>query len=182
MRLLVLFNKGFLTTGLLLLSLLLFSNSQAAVPETAYSDLHWRQVGPFRGGWATAVAGHPDKMTTFYFGSADGGVWKTDNAGVTWRPLFEQQGSASIGALEIAPSNPDVIWVGTGQIQQRWDIVDGDGVYRSTDGGENWKHVGLEDTLHICDLWVDQADDKIAVVAALGHVFGTNQQRGLFRT
>ena len=94
-------------------------------------------------------------VTTFYFGSADGGVWKTDNAGVTWKPLFEQQGSASIGALAIAPSNPDVIWVGTGQIQQRWDIVDGDGVYRSTDGGENWQHVGLSDTRHIGDLWVD---------------------------
>lgn len=75
-----------------------------------------RQVGPFRRRWATAVAGHPDKITTFYFGSADGGVWKTNNAGVTWKPLFEQQGSASIGALAISPGNPDVIWVGTGQI------------------------------------------------------------------
>ncbi|HEY5776506.1 MAG TPA: hypothetical protein VIS57_10490, partial [Xanthomonadales bacterium] len=90
--------------------------------------------------------------------------------------------SASIGALAISPSNPEVIWVGTGQIQQRWDIVDGDGVYRSTDGGANWQHVGLSDTKHIGDLWVDPQDDKIAVVAALGHVFGPNEQRGLFRT
>jgi photosystem II stability/assembly factor-like uncharacterized protein len=168
--------------GMALLLIVLSSNLQAQVPESSYSDLHWRQLGPFRGGWATAVAGHPDKATTFFFGSADGGVWKTDNAGVTWKPLFEQQGSASIGALAIAPSNPDVIWVGTGQIQQRWDIVDGDGVYRSTDGGENWQHVGLSDTRHIGDLWVDPANDQIAVVAALGHVFGPNQQRGLFRT
>jgi len=179
---LAIINKNSLRAGLLLLSAFFIGNSQAAVPETAYSDLHWRQVGPFRGGWATAVAGHPHKITTFYFGSADGGVWKTDNAGVTWKPLFEQQGSASIGALAVSPSNPKVIWVGTGQIQQRWDIVDGDGVYRSTDGGENWQHVGLSDTKHIGDLWVDPQDDKIAVVAALGHVFGPNEQRGLFRT
>ena len=82
-------------------------------------DLHWRQVGPYRGGWATAVEGHPDRVTTFYFGSADGGVWKTDNAGVSWQPLFEQHGSASIGALSLAPSNPDVIWIGTGQPDHR---------------------------------------------------------------
>ena len=175
-------NQKFLRVSLVLLGIFVFTDSFAAVPETSYADLHWRQVGPFRGGWATAVAGHPDKTTTFYFGSADGGVWKTDNAGVTWKPLFEQQGSASIGALAIAPSNPDVIWVGTGQIQQRWDIVDGDGVYRSIDGGQNWQHVGLKDTRHIGDLWVDPDDDQIAVVAALGHVFGPNRQRGLFRT
>jgi photosystem II stability/assembly factor-like uncharacterized protein len=175
-------NKNFLGASLVLLSVAFAADSHAAVPDTAYADLHWRQVGPFRGGWATAVAGHPDEVTTFYFGSADGGVWKTDNAGVSWQPLFEQQGSASIGALAIAPSNPDVIWVGTGQIQQRWDIVDGDGVYRSTDGGQSWQHVGLSDTRHIGDLWVDPANDKIAVVAALGHVFGPNRQRGLFRT
>ena len=182
MRVLALFNQKYITAGLVLVSTLFFTNAQSAVPETAYADLHWRQVGPFRGGWATAVAGHPDIKTTFYFGSADGGVWKTDNAGVTWKPLFEQQGSASIGALAISPSNPDVIWAGTGQIQQRWDIVEGDGVYRSTDGGQNWKHVGLNDTRHIGDLWVDPNDDKTALVAALGHVFGPNLQRGVFRT
>ena len=176
------FSQKFLRVGLALLSVLFITQSHAAIPESGYSDMHWRQVGPFRGGWATAVAGHPDKITTFYFGSADGGVWQSDNAGVTWKPLFEQQGSASIGALAIAASNPEVIWVGTGQIQQRWDIVDGDGVYRSTDGGQNWQHVGLEDTRHIGDLWVDPRDDRIAVVAALGHVFGPNKQRGLFRT
>jgi photosystem II stability/assembly factor-like uncharacterized protein len=175
--------KGILLLGgMLLLNLLATSGSQAAVSETDYAGLHWRLVGPFRGGWATAVAGHPDELTTFYFGSADGGVWKTDDAGSTWRPLFEQQGSASIGALAIAPANPDVIWVGTGQIQQRWDIVAGDGVYRSTDAGESWQHVGLDDTRHIGDLWVDPANADVALVAALGHVFGPNQQRGLFRT
>ena len=182
MRAIKLFNQNIFYASLVLLSAIFSTNSWSAVPETAYADLHWRLLGPFRGGWATAVAGHPDKITTFYFGSADGGVWKTDNAGSTWQPLFDQQGSASIGALSIAPSNPDVIWVGTGQIQQRWDIADGDGVYRSTDGGQNWQHVGLTDTRHIGDLWVDPANEDIAVVAALGHVFGPNKQRGLFRT
>ncbi len=182
MKVLAFFNRKCVCAGLVLFGVLSFANSQAAVPEAAYSDMHWRLVGPFRGGWATAVAGHPDKITTFYFGSADGGVWKTDDAGVTWKALFDHQGSASIGALAIAPGNPDVIWVGTGQIQQRWDIADGDGVYRSTDGGQTWKHAGLSDTRHIGDLWIDPEDDKIAVVAALGHVFGPNKQRGLFRT
>lgn len=175
--------KGsFLIAGVLFISLLAAAVIQADVSESEFADLHWRQVGPFRGGWATAVAGHPTELTTFYFGSADGGVWKTDDAGSTWRPLFEQYGSASIGALTIAPTNPDVIWVGTGQIQQRWDVAEGDGVYRSTDAGENWQHVGLGDTRHIGDLWVDPANENIALVAALGHVFGPNKQRGLFRT
>ena len=156
--------------------------AQTAVPESAFSALSWRLVGPFRSGWATAVAGIPGDPATYYFGGADGGVWRTTDAGSTWQPLFDDQGSASIGALTIAPSNPQVIWVGTGQIHQRWDIVDGDGVYRSTDGGETWTHLGLEDTKHIGALWVDPRSADTAVVAALGHVFGPNEERGLFRT
>jgi len=182
MKILGMINRKISCSCLALLSIVWIGNSHAGIPDSAYADLHWRLVGPFRGGWVTAVAGHPDQVTTFYFGSADGGVWKTDNAGVTWRPLFEHQGSASIGALTIAPSNPDVIWVGTGQIQQRWDIVSGDGVYRSVDGGKSWQHLGLADTRHIGALWVDPRNADIAVVAALGHVFGPNAQRGLFRT
>ncbi len=154
----------------------------AAVPESSYSDLDWRLVGPHRAGWATAVAGIPGDPATYYFGGADGGVWKTTDAGSTWHPLFDRQGSASIGALVVAPSNPRVIWVGTGQIHQRWDIVDGDGIYRSTDGGETWTHLGLEDTKHIGAMWVDPDSADTAIVAALGHVFGANEERGLFRT
>ena len=166
----------------LVASLFILADLRAAVTESSYADLNWRPVGPFRGGWATAVAGHPDQPTTFYFGSADGGVWRTGNAGVTWEPLFEDGGSASIGALTLAPGNPDVIWIGTGQIQQRWDIADGDGVYRSLDGGHSWQHAGLADSRHIGALWVDPRDADTAVVAALGHVFGSHPQRGLFRT
>ena len=156
----------------------------AAPPErdTIWSDMHWRLVGPFRGGWATAASGVPGNPAIWYFGSADGGVWKTTDAGVTWRPLFNDQSSASIGAMTVAPGDPNVIWVGTGQMHQRWDIVDGDGVYRSTDGGATWSHLGLAETKHIGAIWVDPRDPSVAVVAALGHVFGPNEQRGLFRT
>jgi photosystem II stability/assembly factor-like uncharacterized protein len=176
------------SVGLLTIALLGLGRIPSAAPEPPdstellYSDLHWRLVGPFRAGWATAVAGIPGNPSTFYFGGADGGVWKTTDAGVTWHPLFDWQTSASIGALAVAPSDPNVLWVGTGQIQQRWDIVDGDGVYRSTDGGASWRHVGLEETKHIGAIWVDPRDADTAVVAALGHVFGPNEARGLFRT
>ncbi len=152
------------------------------VPVSDYGAMHWRLLGPFRGGWATVAAGVPGDPATWYFGSADGGVWKTDDAGVTWRPLFDHEGSASIGALALAPSDPRVIWAGTGQIQQRWDVVAGDGVYRSTDGGATWTHAGLEDTRHIGAIWVDPRNPDVAVVAALGHLFGPNPERGLYRT
>lgn len=171
-----------LVVALCLSTLPLAAAAAAAILESSYSDLDWRLVGPHRAGWATAVAGIPGDPATYYFGGADGGVWKTTDAGSTWQPLFDRQGSASIGALVVAPSDPQVIWVGTGQIHQRWDIVDGDGVYRSTDGGATWTHLGLEETKHIGALWVDPASADTAIVAALGHVFGANEERGLFRT
>jgi len=153
-----------------------------AKPPSTYDDMRWRLVGPFRGGWATIAAGVPGDPSTWYFGSADGGVWKTRDAGVTWQPIFNRMGSASIGALAVCAADPRVLWVGTGQIQQRYDIVDGDGVYRSTDGGATWSRIGLEDTRHIGAIWSDPRNPDVAVVAALGHVFGPNPQRGLFRT
>ncbi len=154
----------------------------AAISDPDYGDLRWRLAGPFRAGWATASAGVPGDPATFYFGAADGGVWRTDDAGVTWRPLFNDKGSASIGALAVAPGDSRVIWIGTGQVHQRWDITDGDGVYRSTDGGATWSHLGLEATKHVGAIWVDPRNADVAVVAALGHVFGPNAERGLYRT
>lgn len=152
------------------------------VAASDFKELHWRLLGPFRGGWATAVAGIPGDPATFFFGTADGGVWKTTDAGVTWRPIFERGESTSIGALAIAPSDPRVIWVGTGQVHQRWDVVSGRGVFRSTDGGATWNPAGLAETKHIGKIWVDPKNPDIAIVAALGHVFGPNPERGLFRT
>ena len=151
-------------------------------PPSAYQDLRWRLLGPHRGGWATCVAGVPGDPRTFYFGGADGGVFKSEDAGQTWRPIFDRYGSASIGALAVAPSDPRVIWIGTGQVQQRWDITAGDGVYVSRDAGASWTHAGLRETRHIGRIWVDPRNAEVAVVAALGHVFGPNDERGLFRT
>ncbi len=153
-----------------------------AVSEADYADLRWRLLGPFRGGWATAVAGIPGDPATFYFGGADGGVWKTTNAGVTWRPVFERDRASSIGALAIAPSDPKVLWIGTGQVHQRWDVVSGEGLFRSTDGGATWQPAGLADSRHIGKIWVDPRNADVAVVAALGHLFGPGGERGLFRT
>jgi photosystem II stability/assembly factor-like uncharacterized protein len=158
------------------------SAAAATLPEATYGDLRWRPIGPMRGGWATCAAGLPGDPTTFYFGAAGGGLWKTSDAGVTWQSVFGGKGSASIGALAIAPSDSRVIWVGTGHIQQRWDIEGGDGVYRSRDGGETWEPLGLPDSEHIGRIWVDPRDANVALVAALGHVFGSNQERGIFRT
>ncbi|HET7292908.1 MAG TPA: hypothetical protein VFM88_10820 [Vicinamibacteria bacterium] len=154
----------------------------ASLPEEAYDQLRWRLLGPFRAGWTLCATGIPGNHTTFYFGGADGGVFRTEDAGVTWQPLFDRYGSASVGALVLAPSDPKVIWVGTGQVHQRWDIVAGDGVYRSTDAGASFENVGLRDTRHIGRIWVDPRDADVALVAALGHVFGPNPERGVFRT
>lgn len=152
------------------------------LPENAYDQLRWRLLGPFRAGWATCVTGIPGNPTTFYLGGADGGVFRTEDAGMTWQPLFDRYGSASVGALAVAPSDPTVIWVGTGQVHQRWDIVSGDGVYRSTDAGASFSNVGLRGTRHIGRIWVDPRSAEVALVAALGHVFGPNAERGVFRT
>ena len=133
-----------------------------------YSQLHWREVGPFRGGWSTMAAGIPSEPNVFYFGGADGGVWKTSDAGLTWQPSFQQAGSIAIGALAIAPSNPDILYVGTGQVAARYDVVEGDGLYRSTDGGKTWTHIGLKDTQHIGRIWIDPKNPETLLVAALG--------------
>jgi photosystem II stability/assembly factor-like uncharacterized protein len=153
-----------------------------SVAPSSYGDLRWRLVGPFRGGWATCAAGVPGDPVVYYFGAAAGGVWKTEDAGATWSPIFDRGGSASVGALAVAPSNPKVIYVGTGQIQTRYDIASGDGVYRSDDAGKTWKNVGLASTRAIGRILVDPRDANVATVAALGHIYGPSRERGIFRT
>src|SRR5437764_11275434 len=152
------------------------------IPSRAYGALRWRLIGPHRGGRVLAVAGVPGDPTTFYFGAVDGGVWRSRNAGVTWEPLFDDQPIASIGALALAPSDPNVIYVGTGEASIRSDITYGAGVYKSTDGGAHWQSLGLADTRHIGKVLVDPRNPAVVLVAAVGHAYGPNSERGVFRS
>ena len=152
------------------------------IPPSAYGALRWRLIGPHRGGRVLAVAGVSGDPATFYFGSVDGGVWRTRNAGVTWEPLFDDQPIASVGALAVAPSDPTIIYVGTGEASIRSDITYGAGVYRSTDGGAHWQSLGLADTRHIGKIVVDPRNPDVVLVAALGHAYGPNAERGVFRS
>ncbi|HEX5041670.1 MAG TPA: hypothetical protein VFV75_02130 [Candidatus Polarisedimenticolaceae bacterium] len=153
----------------------------SGVPPEALQGLSWRLVGPHRAGWSTAVAGVPQAPDTFFFGAAGGGVWKTTDAGRTWSPIFDQ-GPASVGALAVAPSDPRIVYVGTGQVTSRYDIAAGEGVFKSTDGGATWSSAGLEATRHIGALRVDPRNAAVVLVAALGHAFGPNPERGVFRS
>ncbi|MBE0650229.1 MAG: hypothetical protein IH595_05245 [Bacteroidales bacterium] len=152
------------------------------IPEKAYSGMRWRLVGPFRAGWATMAAGIPEEPNTFYFGAAGGGVWKTDDAGRTWQPLMQHQQASSIGALAIAPSNPKIIYAGTGQVALRYDILPGDGVYKSVNGGKTWTNVGLKDSRHIGRILIDSHNPDQVLVAAMGNAFKPNTERGVFLT
>jgi photosystem II stability/assembly factor-like uncharacterized protein len=147
-----------------------------------FAGMHWRMIGPFRGGRAVAVAGVSGQPNVFYFGGVCGGVWKTTNAGRTWSPIFDSQPIASIGAMDVAPSDPNVIYVGSGEADFRSDICYGNGVYKSTDAGRTWTHIGLEDTRQIGRVLVDPHDPNIVYVAALGHAYGPNAERGVFRS
>ncbi|HEU5410544.1 MAG TPA: hypothetical protein VFU57_05955 [Candidatus Acidoferrales bacterium] len=147
-----------------------------------FSGMRYRMIGPFRGGRAVAVTGvqgHPD---TFYFGAVGGGVWKTTDAGRVWEPVFDGEKIASIGAIAVAPSDTNVIYVGSGEPDMRSDISYGNGMYKSVDGGKTWKHIGLDDTRQIGDILVDPHDANLVYVAALGHSYGPNAERGVFRS
>ncbi len=153
-----------------------------ASPIPLGSALSWRLVGPFRGGRVLAVSGVPGQPETFYFGGVGGAVWRTDDAGRVWTPIFDGPPSGSIGALAVAPSNPNVVYVGTGEADMRSDISYGDGMYRSTDGGRTFQHIGLADSRQIGRILVDPHDPDVVLVAALGHGFGPNPERGVFRS
>ena len=154
-----------------------------AVSPTLYKALEWRSIGPYRGGRVLAVAGDPVNPAVFYFGSCGGGVWRTDDAGTYWHNISDGYfKTGAVGALVVAPSDPNVIYVGMGEACIRGNISHGDGVYKSTDGGDTWVHLGLEDTRHISRVRVHPENSDLVFVSALGHVFGPNKERGIYRS
>lgn len=152
------------------------------LPQRFYQGMRWRLIGPFRGGRVEAVAGVPGNPLVYYFGSVAGGVWKTSDGGHTWLPLFNRGPVSSIGSIAIAPADPSLIYVGTGEACPRGDSSFGDGVYKSSDGGETWIHLGLDNTRHIAKVIIDPRNPDTVYVAALGHVYGPSDQRGVFRS
>lgn len=144
------------------------------------SGLSWRLLGPFRAGRSVAIAGVPTQPNVFYFGAVDGGVWKTINAGTTWTPIFDKQPIASIGAIAVAASDPNVIYVGTGEADPRSQISYGDGMYKSTDAGKTWAHIGLDKSSHIGEIIVDPANPDRVFVAVLGNLYAANPERGVY--
>jgi photosystem II stability/assembly factor-like uncharacterized protein len=152
------------------------------VDPTLFAGMHWRLVGPFRGGRTVTATGVPGRPNLFYFGAVGGGVWKSENAGRTWEPIFDSQPIASIGAIAVAPSDPNVIYVGSGEADMRSDISYGNGMYKSVDGGKTWARIGLTDTRQIGRILVDARDPNLVFVAALGHGYGPNKERGVFRS
>ncbi len=152
------------------------------VDPRLFQELRWRSIGPFRGGRALAVTGVRGEADVFYFGAVGGGVWSTNDAGRTWKPIFDGQPIASIGAIAVAPSDARVIYVGSGEADMRSDITYGNGMYKSSDGGKSWSHIGLGETRQIARIVVDPGDANTVYVAALGHAYGPNSERGVFRS
>jgi photosystem II stability/assembly factor-like uncharacterized protein len=168
----------------LLASGLIICGISAAQDASALKGLKWRLVGPFRGGRVAAVTGVESQPGTFYFGGAIGGVWKTANNGFDWECVSDGQpfGTTSIGAVAVAPSDPNVVYAGTGEYDIRGNVSVGDGVYKSTDAGKTWKHIGLESTRQISRIIVNPKNPDLVYVAALGHVWGPNEDRGIYRS
>jgi len=153
-----------------------------SLDPSSYQQLHWRMIGPFRGGRTVGATGVKGRPGLFYVGVNNGGVWKTDDFGGTWQPIFDDQPTGSVGALAVAPSDPDTIYVGSGEGLQRPDLSVGDGVYISSDGGKTWRNMGLRDGQQIGSIIVDPHDPNRLFVAVLGHPYGPNRERGVFRS
>ena len=148
-----------------------------------YAGMRWRSIGPYRGGRVTAATGITGNPAVYFIGTAGGGVWKTEDAGLTWKPVFDAERVASIGAMEVAPSDPNIIYVGTGDVSDVGEAANqGKGMYKSADGGKTWEHIGLADTRHIGDIWVDPQNPDVVLVAALGHTYERNPDRGVYKT
>jgi photosystem II stability/assembly factor-like uncharacterized protein len=156
-------------------------SAQTASPQL-FGDLRWRVIGPFRGGRTVAVSGVPQRPGTFYMAPNNGGVWKSNDYARTWQPVFDGQDTGSIGALSVAPSDPNIVYVGSGEGLRRPDLSTGDGIYKSSDAGATWTHLGLRDGQQIQSIAVDPRDPNRLYVAVVGHPFGPNEERGLYRS
>src|ERR1700758_3534277 len=151
--------------------------------QKVFQEMQWRCIGPFRGGRTVAITGVQGQPNLFYMAAVNGGVWKTTDFGHTWVPIFDEAGSSgSVGAIAVAPSNSNVIYVGSGEGLQRPDLAVGDGIYKSTDAGKTWAHLGLRDAQQITAIVVDPKDAERVYVAAEGHPYGPNAERGVFRS
>lgn len=179
-------SRNLLTPALLLLSASLSgvpsSWGAESVNPSLSQDLRYRLIGPFRGGRTVGAVGIPTQPNVFFVGVNNGGVWKTDDSGRTWRPIFDDAPTDSVGDLAVSPSNPGVLSVGTGEGLHRPDLGVGDGIFKSTDGGGSWAHVGLGDVQQVGRLVVHPTDPNTVFVAGLGHPYGPNEERGVFRS
>ncbi len=167
-------------TVLFLAFITTFSFSQA--DQSTYQDLKYRMIGPFRAGRTVGAVGIPTQPNVFFIGVNNGGVWKTDDYGRTWNPIFDEAPTGSVGDLAVSPSNPNIIYVGTGEGLHRPDLSVGDGMFKTTDGGKHWQHMGLDDVQQISRVIVHPTNPDIVFVAGLGHPYGANEMRGIFRS
>ena len=159
------------------------SDADLPVPATFYEGLEWRNIGPNRGGRSLGCAGSPGRPNEYYFGATGGGLWKTVDGGNEWKPVTDGQVTSSlVGAVAVAESNPDIVYIGMGEVQLRGSITQGDGVYKSTDAGETWTHLGLEETQAVARIRIHPENPDLVYVAALGHPYGENEERGVFRS
>ncbi len=156
---------------------------ESSIPTDFYQQLEWRNIGPYRGGRSLGAAGSPGRMNEYYFGATGGGLWKTVDGGTEWFPVTDGQiTSSSVGAVAVAETNPDIVYIGMGEVQLRGSITQGDGVYKTLDGGKTWRHLGLEETQAIARIRVHPTNPDIVYVAALGHPYGDNSERGVFKS
>lgn len=156
---------------------------QSTLDSTLFRGLEYRVVGPYRGGRSTAIAGHADRINEYYFGTTGGGLWKTTDGGFMWKPVTDKQiNSSSVGAVDVADSNPDIVYIGMGESEFRGNIMQGDGVYKSIDAGKTWENVGLKNSQTVGRLRIHPTNPDIVYAAVLGHPFGPNEERGVFKT
>src|SRR5579872_7135695 len=159
----------------------LLSTTLAFAADPWFKGLEWRNIGPNRGGRSITSAGSSSRPFEYYFGAVGGGLWKTTDAGLTWKPVTDGQiHSSSVGAVAVSESNPDVVYLGMGETEFRGNVMQGDGVYKSIDAGKTWKHIGLGDTQAIARIRIDPSNPDVVYVAALGHPYGPNEERGVF--